>query len=66
MREPGGHAEREIDAEQLAPELGHVLVDLLAGHDVDRLHDHQEPGQAEGQRNEQEVVERRGRELPAG
>jgi len=55
-RDAGGDAHREVDAEQLAPELGHVLVDRLAGHHVDRFHDHQQPRQAEGQRYEQEMV----------
>ncbi len=52
-----GDAEGEIDAEQLAPELRHVPVDFLARHDEDRLHDDEEPGQAERQRDEQEVEE---------
>ncbi len=54
----GGDAEGEVDAEQLAPELDHVLVDLLAGHHVDRLHDRQQERQAEGQWHEQEVIHR--------
>ncbi|MNM96149.1 hypothetical protein D3C81_1086160 [compost metagenome] len=56
--QPGGDAEGEVDAEQLAPELDHVLVDLFAGHHVDRLHDRQQEGQAERQGHEQEVVHR--------
>jgi hypothetical protein len=47
QREAGGDAHREVDAEQLAPELRHVLVDLLAGHHVDGFHDDEQPGQAE-------------------
>ena len=63
--QPGGDTEGEIDTEQLAPELGHVLVDLLAGHDVDRLHDGQQEGQAQGQRHEKKVIHRRHGELQA-
>ena len=61
----GGNAEGEIDTEQLAPELGHVFVDLLAGHDVDRLHDGQQEGQPQGQRHEKKVIHRRHGELQA-
>ena len=62
-RDPGGDAHREVDAEELAPELRHVAVDLAPGHHVDRLHDDENPRQAERQRDEQEMVERRDREL---
>jgi len=62
----GGDAEGEVDAEQLAPELCHVFVDLLAGHDVDRFHDGEQEGHAEGQGDEQEVVQRGHRELQPG
>ena len=58
-----GDAQREVDAEQLAPEAGHVLVDLLAGHHIDRLHDGQEEGQTQGQRDEKKVIQRRHGEL---
>ena len=40
----GGDAEGKVDTEQLAPELHHVLVDLLAGHYIDRLHDGEQEG----------------------
>jgi hypothetical protein len=43
QRKTGGDAHCKVDAEQLAPELGHVLVDLLAGHHIDRLHDDEQP-----------------------
>ena len=59
----GGDAQRKVDAEQLAPELGHVLVDLLAGHDIDRLHDGQQERQPQGQRHEEKVVHSRHGEL---
>ena len=44
----GGHAQGKVDAEQLAPELDHVLVDLFAGDDIHRLHDRQDKRQPEG------------------
>ena len=66
QRDPGGDAEREVDTEELAPETRHVLVDRLAGHDIDALHDDQHPGHAQRERDEQEVVHRRGRELQPG
>ncbi len=59
----GGDAQGEVDAEQLAPELGHVLVDLLAGHDIDRFHDRQQERQPQGQRHEEKVVHSRHGEL---
>ena len=61
----GGHAHGEIDAEQQAPEFGHVAPDRPAGHDVDALHDGEQHREAEGQRHEQEVIHRRQRELQA-
>src|SRR5258707_14372534 len=57
-RDAGRNAHRKIDAEQHAPKLGHLLPNLAAGHDVDRLHDSQQHGQAERQRHEQEMIER--------
>jgi hypothetical protein len=44
-RQAGGDAHREVDREELAPELRHVLVDGLAGHHVDGFHDDEQPGQ---------------------
>lgn len=61
----GGDAEHEVDAEQPAPEFGHLPPDLAAGHDIDGFHDRQEHGQAERQGHEQEVVKRRQRKLEA-
>ncbi len=55
--EAGGNTHREVDAEQLAPELRHVLVDHPARHHVDRLHDRQDEGHAQRERHEKEVVE---------
>ena len=64
-RYPGRHAHREIDAEQHTPELGHALPDFAARHHVHRFHDRQHPHQTEGERNEQEVVQRSDCELEA-
>ena len=62
-RDAGRHAHGEVDSEEFPPELRHVLVDRLAGHDVDALHDHQQPDHAQRQRDEEEVVQRRRGEL---
>ena len=43
--------------------LRHALPDLAARHDVHRLHDDQDHGQPEGERHEQEVIQRGEREL---
>ena len=59
----GGDAQRKVDAEQLAPEFGHVAVDFLAGHDEYRLHDDQQKRQPQCQGDEQEMVEGRGGKL---
>ena len=37
----GGNAQGKVNAEKLAPETGHVFVDLTAGYDVTGFHDHQ-------------------------
>ncbi|MDT4846649.1 hypothetical protein FQZ97_806800 [compost metagenome] len=66
QRDAGGHAEREVDAEELAPEAGHVLPDDVARHHVHAFHDHQQPHHAQRQRHEEEVVHGRRSELQAG
>lgn len=38
----GCHTQREVDTKQLAPELGHIFINLFAGKDVDRFHDGQQ------------------------
>ncbi|MNI38998.1 hypothetical protein D3C73_931640 [compost metagenome] len=48
----GGHADGEVDAEQGAPEQGHLPPDLLAGHDVHAFHDGHHEGQAKRERYE--------------
>ena len=64
-RDAGRHAHGEIDAEQDSPEARHVTPDRATGHDVDAFHDRNENRQAEGQRHEQEVIQRRDRKLQA-
>ncbi|MPN15958.1 hypothetical protein SDC9_163294 [bioreactor metagenome] len=59
----GGHAHGEVDAKEHAPELGHVAPDRAARHHIHRLHDGDENGQAQRERHEEKVVERRDREL---
>jgi len=59
----GGHAKREIDAKELAPELGHVAIDLVAGAHINGFHDDQHPGKPERQGYKQEVVQRHDCEL---
>lgn len=61
----GGHTNGEVDAEQPAPELGHVPVYLPAGHDVHRFHGRQHECQAQRKRHEHEMVQCRQRELEA-
>ncbi len=55
-REAGGDPHGEVDAEQLAPKLGHVAVNLTSGHHIDRFHDHQYPRKSQRERHEQEVI----------
>ncbi|AEW72721.1 hypothetical protein EcWSU1_01282 [Enterobacter ludwigii] len=38
----GSHAQCKVDTKQLAPELGHIFINLFAGEDVDRFHDGQQ------------------------
>ncbi len=60
-----GHPHHEVDAKQLAPETGDVLVDHLAGHHIGRLCDHQDPGQPQREGHKQEVEHGRGAKLQA-
>ena len=39
----GGNSQGKVNTEQFTPETGHVLINLHAGHDIDRLHDKQYP-----------------------
>ena len=60
----GSNTESKVDTKQLTPEFGHVFIDLLAGHHVHRLHDHEDPSHADSEWYEQEVVEGGNGELP--
>ena len=62
-RDAGRHTQRKIDAKQLAPKTRHVLPDHVAGHHIDAFHDEQQPHHANGERDKQKVVHRRGGEL---
>ena len=53
----------KVDGKQLAPELGHVLVNGIVGHHIDRLHDRQNEGHSERQGHKQEVIKGRRSEL---
>ncbi|EAP89958.1 hypothetical protein OA2633_07089 [Oceanicaulis sp. HTCC2633] len=64
-RDPGGHAQHEIDAEQRAPELRHVPPDLTARHHINALHDGEDDGQSKCERYKEEVIHGCQRELPA-
>src|SRR5471032_1885792 len=63
--EAGGNAHRKVNAEELAPELGHVFINLFAGHHINRLHDDEQPRQPKRERYKQKVIERRDGELEA-
>ena len=54
--EPGGHADGEVDTEQLHPELGQPLPLLVAGAHVDGVVKGEDPGEPQGQRHEDPVV----------
>ena len=58
-----GDTQCEVDAKQLAPKARHVFPDHIAGHDIDTLHDHQEPDHAEGEGDEEKVVHGSSRKL---
>ena len=60
-----GYAQREVDAEQLAPESCHVFPDDIAGHHIHTLHDDQQPDHTDRQWHKQEVVERSDGKLQA-
>ena len=65
LDDAGDHAHGEVDQEELAPELGHPQVAVVAGADPGRLHARDQQREADRQRHEQEVVDGRDRELPA-
>ena len=49
----GGDAHREVDGEDARPELGHLVIDDVAGAQVHPLHDHHDHAQPDGQRREE-------------
>ena len=61
----GGNAQSKVDAEELAPETGHVFVHFLARDDVRHFHRHQQERKSERQRHKNEVVHRGHRKLHA-
>ena len=63
--EAGGDSEHEVDAEQRAPELGHLPPDRPARHHIDGFHDREDDRQPERERDEEEVIHRGHRELQA-
>gem|GEM_PF-5635446 len=52
----GCHAQCKVDSKQLAPELGHIFINLFAGKNVDRLHNGQQERHTERQWHKQEMV----------
>ena len=61
-----GDAHGEIDAEQDAPEFGRLAPDLLAGHDIDALHNAKQNGKAERQGHEEKMIHGGQAELQPG
>ena len=62
----GGDAHGEIDAEQHAPEFRRLAPDLLAGHDIDALHDAEQNREAERQGHEEKMIHGGQAELQPG
>ena len=63
LHEPGGDADREVDQEERPEEVRQAQPALVAGPVPERLHDRDERPETQRQRDEQEVVDRRRREL---
>ncbi len=66
LHDAGGHADGEVDQHQLAEELGQAEPALVARPVPGGLHDRDERREADRQRHEDEVVDRRDAELPSG
>jgi hypothetical protein len=66
LGDSGDHPDREVDQEDLAPELRRPKVDRLAGVHPRCLHDRDEERHPDGDRDEQEVVDGGDTELPPG
>src|SRR5690606_40202423 len=63
--DPRDDAHGEVDQEELAPELGRPEPLVVARAEPGRLHGCDEGGETDGQRDEEEVIDRRNAELPA-
>jgi hypothetical protein len=63
LHEPGRDADREVDEHERPEEAGEPEPGLVPAAVPERLHDRDERRKAERQRDEEEVVERRRREL---
>ena len=66
LDDAGDDAEREVDQEQLPEEAGHPQPALVTGSVPRSLKRGDEPDEPDRHRDEQEVVQRRDGELPAG
>ncbi len=55
LDDAGDHARGEVDQEQFSPEFGHAQVDLLAGAQVDRLHDGDQERHTNGQGDKEKM-----------
>ena len=65
LHDAGGHAEGEVDQQDLAEERRGDAPLLVAGAQVGGLHERHERGQPDRERNEDEVVDGRDAELPS-
>ena len=63
LHQPGHHADRDVDHQQRAEEARQLAHVLVAGAVPLRVQDRDEERQPDRDRHEQEVVDRRGREL---
>ena len=66
LHDAGRDTHDEVDQVELAPELGHSEVLLVAGAHPERLHNHDGRAETQSERNEQEVVNGGDAELPTG
>ena len=65
LHDAGGHAHDEVDEEELAEELRELQIHHLARAGPHRLPDRDREHETQGDRHEQEVVDRREAELPS-
>ena len=64
LHDAGGHAQREIDQKELAEEPGQPVPGRVAGDDPCSLHGGDERSQSDSERDEYEVIDGGGSELP--